>query len=65
MASFLIATFEYACNRNLANLIVFEDIERYQLKQELPKVYQVLGRDKGILHLCRNIGEEDLFEYLK
>ncbi|CAF1034017.1 unnamed protein product [Adineta steineri] len=65
VASFLISTFEYARKRNLANSTVFEEAECHQLEQELPKVYQILGRGKGIVRLCRNTCEEDLFEYLK
>ena len=65
VANFLISTFEYARNRNLANLVEFEEVEAHQLERELPKVYRVLGRDKGILRLCRELHEKDLFEYLK
>ena len=65
VSSFLFSTFEYAGSRNLANLTAFEEDECHQLEQELPKVYQVLGRGKSILHLCRNTHEENLFEYLK
>lgn len=65
VASFLISTFEYARHRNLANVTTFEEAERHQLEQELPKAYQALGRDKGVLDLCRDTYEKDLFEYLK
>ncbi len=65
VANFLISTFEYARHRNLANVTTFEEAERHQLEQELPKVYQALGRDKGVLNLCRDTHEKDLFEYLK
>jgi hypothetical protein len=65
VANFLISTFEYARHRHLDNVTTFEKAECHQLEEELPKVYQALGRDKGILNLCRDTREKDIFEYLK